>query len=441
MRVLITGLFTQAGLFAVRRFGEMGFFVTAADGHRLAYGMHSKYVDRRIELPSLRKHPLLYAERLIETLEAERHDYYFPSFEESFVLADFKDRIQALTRTVLQPRADIITLHDKNTLTTTAERCGVQTPETFAPKSIDDARDIASSIDYPVYIKMRKSRNSTGLRLVEDPQKIWAAYADVIRRNNILEPELPLIQRRVSGPEVVLTLLAQRGRVVGFVPYVGLRSIPRTGGTTTCRQTVRDDRCVEEAKKLVSYTNWSGFMGLDFLRDETSGQVFLIDCNPRASVGLNAGHSAGVDLIGSWLKVADDEPAPCLPSCRPGAKTATEFADAIWYLGTYFKGPEPPRERALMRKNWRAEQKEVAYDIFDPKDVLPMLVLCLFLFVQVIKLIFTKTEPSELFLFHNLVDENVYSAQTKASKRFHGRRAQAKALSDQTGPQVIPTET
>lgn len=445
MKVLVTGLFTQAGLFAIRRFGEMGFWVAGADGHGLAFGLHSKFVDKRIILPSLRKDPLDYAECLIEELEKERYDYYFPSFEESFVLADYKSRIQSLTRTVLQPRADIVGLHDKDSLTALAKRCGVQTPQTFAPRCLREARHIASSIDYPVYIKMRKSRNSTGLRLVEDPHKIWDAFTDVIRRNDLDESELPLIQRRISGPEVVLTLLAQRGRVVASVPYVGIRSLPRTGGTTTCRQTIREDSCAAEAAKLVSHMAWSGFVGMDFMRDETSGQVFLIDCNPRASVGLNAGHSAGVDLIGSWIKVANDEPAPLLPACRPNAKTSTEFADAIWYFGTYFKGPERWQERSRMRKKWRAEQKEVAYDVFDKKDIVPMLVLCLFLLMQVIKLVFTKTEPSELFLYHNLVDENAYNAKKAAAfdaiKRSSRRRAQTKALADQTGPQALPTET
>ncbi|MCU0662454.1 MAG: ATP-grasp domain-containing protein [Myxococcota bacterium] len=418
MKALVTGLFTQAGLFAVRRFGELGFKVTAVDNHPLAFGLYSRYVERRVILPSLREDPLRYARYLIKELEEGGYEYYFPAFEESFVLSDFRSRIEACTRTVLQPRGDILRLHDKNSMRLVAEACGVRTPETFAPRSLEEARSISREIDFPVYIKMRKSRNSTGLRLVDDPAKIWETYEDVIHRNELDDSQLPLVQRRIQGPEVVLSLLAQEGRIVGAAPYRGIRSIPRSGGTTTCRQAISAPRIEGQAAQLVSHVGWTGFMGMDFIIDDRTQTPYLIDCNPRASVGINVAKASGLDLLQAWMRIADGEVVSALPPATAGSKTATEFADVIWYFDTFIKGPQPWAERAQMRKRWRCEQKEVEYDIFSRKDFLPMLVLLVFLFVQTLKLLWTKTEASELFLYYNLVDEQQYlRKRTEVSRR------------------------
>lgn len=48
----------------VRRFAQMGFEVAAGDNHRLAFGMYSKCVSSRLNLPSLRNDPMGFAENL-----------------------------------------------------------------------------------------------------------------------------------------------------------------------------------------------------------------------------------------------------------------------------------------------------------------------------------------------------------------------------------------
>ena len=61
MRVLVTGLFEPAAVHVIRRLGELGYEVYAAEGHRLAYAGFSKYVTRRIAVPNMRYAPREYA--------------------------------------------------------------------------------------------------------------------------------------------------------------------------------------------------------------------------------------------------------------------------------------------------------------------------------------------------------------------------------------------
>ncbi|MEI7597598.1 MAG: ATP-grasp domain-containing protein [Bacteroidota bacterium] len=418
MKVLITGLFTQAGIFAIRRFGKMGYDVTAADNHILAFGMYSKYVKKRILLPSLRKNPLGYAEAVLNELKKEKYDFYFPSFEELFLMSNFKEQILQYTQTIIPDYKEIINVHDKSLLKKVVLDAKAFYPETFIPESYNHFLEIAEKIDFPVYIKIRQSRNSTGLRLVEDPANIKSAYDEVIYRNNLEENQLPIIQRKINGPEIAYSALAQNGKIIGQSQHVGVRSIPRSGGTTVCRTTVNYEVCNIEAAKFISSINWTGIIGMDFKIDEQTNKAYIIDVNPRASVCVNVAYYGGADLIPEWIKIANGKQATVLPEVKIGIKSSTHFADVMWFLYTYMQGPESWSERRAYRKEWWKNRKEINYDIIDKDDWRPRWVLNTFLFFQIIRMVFTKLEASNLFLYYNVYIEETYKQQLEKSLRY-----------------------
>ena len=417
MKVLITGLFTQAGIFAIRRFGKMGFDVTAADNHCLAFGMYSKYVKKRLLLPSLRKEPVKYAEAILSELEKRQYDYYFPAFEELYLMSNYRDRIHKLCKTVIPPYSEIMAMHDKSSLKKVVEDSGAHYPQTFSPASYAAFTEIAQKINRPVYIKMRRTRNSTGLRLVENPEQLKSFYDDVIQRNKLEEHELPIIQQRINGPEIAYSALTQDGEVIGESQHVGIRYIPRSGGTTTCRKSIFNAMVSESGKKFIKHINWTGFISIDYMVDSDSGIPYIIDVNPRASVCVNVGYYGGVDMIPEWVKIANGEKAFVLPRIKPEIKSSTHFADVMWLIYTFTKGPETWKERAALRKQWWQNRQEIHYDIIDKKDKMPRFVLNMFLFLQFVKIIVTKLEASNLFLYYNTYHEDVFFEQIKAESR------------------------
>ncbi len=405
-KVLVTGLFTQAGLFAVRRFGKMGFRVTAADCHYLSFGLYSKYVTKRIKLPSLRKHPEKYALAIIKILKKEKYDYYFPSFEELFLLSSYRKEILSLTNSVIPEKTDIISLHDKGNLKKTVSLSDSYYPETFIPRSYEDFMENIKNFGTPLYIKIKQSRNSTGLRLVNSLLDLRKMFDDVISRNDLTEKELPLIQKKIEGREILYGALAQKGKVVGESQHIGVRSIPRSGGTTTTRESFFCKKCSKAAQRFIKGIKWSGFISIDFIIENNTDRAYIIDVNPRPSVCINVAYNGGVDLIPQWMKIADNIEAEALPKTQTGIRSSTHFADVVWMLYTYIKGPESWAERKQMRKLWWQERKNIVYDIICKDDRRPRLALNLFLLIQSIKMLFSKTEPSDLFLYYNTYSDS-----------------------------------
>lgn len=404
MKVLITGLFTQGAIFAIRRFAKEGFEITGADSHRLAYGFYSKYVKKKLLLPRIMSNPTGFAEGIIKELKKNKYEYFFPSFEEIFLLSKYRDEILSLTKTVIPSHDEIFSLHDKSLLNKTIEKAKVDLPATFIPNSYSEAREIISKIDGPVFIKLRQSRNSGGLVYVGNPKNIKYLYVNLIKRQKLDENELPIIQKLIQGKLICSLEITQKGKIVGEIMCKAIRMVPRKGGTTVARESVNIDICNIASEKIVNCLNYTGFIGFDYIYDEKAHKAYVIDCNPRCSVIINLAYHAEIDMIKQWMQIANDEKAKPSSPVKNNVKTKTHFAELFWFIDTYWKGPETWKERKTLRAEYKKD-KGYFYDVMDKNDLLPTFLIYLFLFSQSVKLLYTNLEPSQLFLYYNNYSE------------------------------------
>ena len=413
MNVLITAMFEPAALTAIRRFGEMGFKVAAADGHRLAFGLYSKYVSRRVRLPSLRIHPQAYTEALLRELETGRYDYYFPALEEIIPLSRSRERLLAATKSVIPDFEKIMTLHDKTKLAELAKTLDIDTPETFVPHSREEVLDFIQTIDYPIVIKQQKTSGAAGFRIIRepDPKRIAKQYFDVVKVNRLGEGQLPMIQRFVVGPTICSLELANQGEVLGELMIRGIRTMPRMSGTTVYRETVSSPACEEASRRIIRHLNWSGFCGFDYIMDEETGRPFLVDGNPRTTPSINLAHRAGCDMIAAWVQLADGETTSSLPRWKDGVRSRLQFADFIWLLESYMGSFKNWSEEHRLRKGWW-RTKGCYYDIASLKDPMPNIMVWVYILANLYKLVFTDFDPAQLFVFYDQYVENSTSDHT-----------------------------
>lgn len=400
MKVLVTGLFEMAALHAIRRFGQLGFDVHTAEGHRLAFSGYSKYVSKRLRVPNMRHHPEAYTQRIVELLESGDYDYYFPSYEEIIPLSRYRDRIAAVTKTVLPETDTLMTMHDKRRLAEMAREIGIDAPEAFHPKSAQEAREYIASVELPVVIKMTKASGAAGLRKIYRREGFEKAYFDVVRINSLPETDLPMIQQLIEGPTTCTLHLCQAGKVLGEVMYRGLRTMPRTGGTTVFRESLSDPLCEEAAAKIAKHLGFTGLCGFDFILDDRTGRPFLVDGNCRITPAVTMAYHGGCDLIEAWIHVADGEEVPALPATRTGVRTKMQFADFIWLLESYAASFKDWSGEHELRKAWWRET-DFHYDIHSYSDPMPNIMIWVYILTNCYKLIFTDFDSAQLFIFHN----------------------------------------
>jgi len=398
-KTLVTGLFEPAALHVIRRFGQMGYDVHAAEGHLLAYAGFSKYVKKRIRLPNMRYFPERYAERLLSVIESGVYDYYFPSYEEIILMSRYRERILAATKSIIPDTETLMRLHDKVRLAELAREVGIDTPETFLPSSSEEARELMRKIELPVVIKMRKTSGAAGFRKVYDRKDLEKLYFEVVKVNSLDEDNLPMLQRLIEGPTVCTLELADRGEVLGEVMYKGIRTMPRIGGTTVFRESMADPACKEAAAKLIDHLDYQGFCGFDFIIDEKTGRPFLVDGNPRITPAVSMAYHGGCDMVDGWIRIVDGEPEK-LPTARTGIRTKMQFGDFVWLLESYAGSLKDWSGERKLRKQWWAD-KDFYYDITSLSDPMPIVMVWFYILTNLYKLVFTDFDSAQLFIFHN----------------------------------------
>jgi predicted ATP-grasp superfamily ATP-dependent carboligase len=419
MKVLVTGLFEPAAVFVIRRLGELGHTVVAAEGHRLAYAGFSKHVARRLRVPNMRHEPERYAEAILHELEIGTYDAYFPSYEEIILLSHSRDRVLAATKTAMVDVATLLALHDKTLLDLLARELGIDTPTTYAPKSMAEAKELIATVPLPVVIKMRRTSAAAGFRKVTTRKDLEAQYADVIRVNQLPETDLPMLQEMIVGPTTCTLHLCSAGTVVGEVMYQGVRTMPRTGGTTVCRESRPDPVCREAAARIIRRLGFHGFCGFDFVMQEGTGRAYLVDGNCRITPAVAMAFHGGCDMVEAWLRIVNGEPVETLPTTRSGVRTKMGFGDFVWLLESYSGSFKDWRGERALRKAWWADRK-VPDDISSRSDPMPIVMLWIYILTNLYKLVLTNFDSAQLFIYHNqYVDRGDASTEADAPGRVH----------------------
>ena len=400
MKVLVTGLFEPAALHAIRRLGQLGHEVYAAEGHSLAFSAFSKYVKRRVRLPNMRHKPRAYAQRLLQELESGKYDAYFPSYEEIILMSHYRERVSAAVKTIIPETATLMRLHDKAQLAELAGELGIDTPEIIVPRSTREAKERIATIELPVVVKMQMASGAAGMRIVNDRGELTKRYFEVVRVNDLDENNLPMLQRLIEGPTTCTLELCDRGEVLGEVLYQGLRTLPRDGGTTVLRESLSDPACSEAVAKIVERLGFHGLCGFDFVIDRVTGRPFLVDGNCRITPAIGMAYHGGCDMIEAWVRLVNGEEMSKLPTTKLGVRTKMQFADFIWLLESYVGSLKDWSGERKLRKAWWNE-KDFFYDIHSFSDPMPNIMVWVYILTNCYKLIFTDFDSAQLFIFHN----------------------------------------
>ncbi len=154
----------------------------------------------------------------------------------------------------------------------------VQVPRT---ESLADT-DVASWT-YPAIVKPRTGSGSRGVSVVQSAAELAA----------IASQSGYLVQEYLPGEEYSVDVLADaRGRVAASVPRLRARV---DSGVSVAGRTVRDDE-LEKFGALVAEAVGLTFIGNVQCRRDRSGQLALLEVNPRAPGSMPLTIASGVDM-------------------------------------------------------------------------------------------------------------------------------------------------
>lgn len=279
MRALVTGSRNTFALDIVRKLGSTGHSVVASDTYEGAVGNHSRYLIAHEVTASPTFETDQFIADVVSIVERYDIDLILPTFEEAFFLsarrADLPDGVTLFTGQFDK----LARLHDKASFKRLAQQAGVPVPETVV--ATDDASLAEAIARYPRYFaRAAFSRGGVGLLTNTGPLAGQVSVADCHPT-----PEQPwLVQPFVDGPMVCTYSTVVDGRVTAHCTYRAPEQWAHSTGIAFLA--VDSSETLDYTQRLVEALDpsYTGQLSFDFVDHE--GQLFAIECNPRATNGV-----------------------------------------------------------------------------------------------------------------------------------------------------------
>ncbi|MDR9744556.1 ATP-grasp domain-containing protein [Paenibacillus taichungensis] len=309
LNVLLTGGRAPVTLDLARMFHRAGHRVYVAESmvHHLC--RLSSAVEQCFMVPSPRhetENYLLEIESLVQTWQI---DLLIPMCEEVFYIAQGAERLRDHCRVLVSPIEQLHDLHHKYHFIQLAKSLDLSVPDTRLINSRQEWREAQAVLEIegegewvwkPVYsrfaARVRMPISSTADFEGDAPdQKIYAGKMKQQRLQNdppgdteISSASPWVAQAYVAGQMLCTYSVAYEGEIVAHTTY---DSRYRTGsvGASVFFEHVEHEGIYEWVRQFVQATGLSGQIGFDFIETE-DGQVYAIECNPRATSGIHLFH-------------------------------------------------------------------------------------------------------------------------------------------------------
>lgn len=244
--------------------------LVAEPGRRHLCGS-SRYVERSFQVPAPVSQPDEYLAELSAIIKREGVDLVLPVSEEILHVAALHGRLDPGVTIASMTLDELLSVHGKLSFIQACQRLGIAAPTTYR---LNDARAKSLSRDTDVIIKREFSCAGVGM------ESVAAGEPLPVRE----QPAEWLVQQRLEGTEISSFTIAWQGRSLATVVY---RGTVMSGTVSVCFERIDPDpRMLRWVENFIEGTGVSGFIGLDLMVAE-SGQVYGLECNPRATSGVH----------------------------------------------------------------------------------------------------------------------------------------------------------
>ena len=249
-----------------------------------------------------------YVAALLELCEEFDIDCILPQNDLDLVqLADARGRFRDAGVEVAGAPAEVArSVRDKLEMAKWMDEQGLPYPDTWLPSQVPPET-------FNFIVKSRSGQGGAGFT----PSPTRQSLGD-------LDEDAYVAQQKITGVEYNLDILRSRGgEVVSVVPK---RKIEMRWGATHKAESVEAPELVELGVEVGRATGHVGSIDVDVMVSEKTGEMWVIDINPRVGGGYPFTTHFCEDFTDALLAVcAGEEPDPFLGEYRRGVRVDREF--------------------------------------------------------------------------------------------------------------------
>jgi predicted ATP-grasp superfamily ATP-dependent carboligase len=328
--VLVTCGEHRAALAIVRSLGRAGFEVTVCSTRVPSLAGASRYAARELALPDPVKSPEDYSEHVARLIDRDRPDLVIPVTEAALLATlSLADRFPDTTF----PFPDLTrftAICDKGRVFDVAREEGISVPDETVLVERGDFDATRIDVPFPVVIKPVRSVSgpATG-RVTHGVVHASDATALETALTGLPSEAFPVhVQRRIVGPGTGVFLLRWEGRILATFAHRRIREKPPAGGVSVlCESIVADPDLVEKSRRLLERFDWNGVAMVEFKRDTSSGEAYLMEINGRFWGSLELAVASGVDFPLALAEASMGHPTGAIETYRVGVRSRWVWGD------------------------------------------------------------------------------------------------------------------
>lgn len=290
INILLLGCGTQ-GLTIVRSLKKSGYGVCLL-GEKNNYADSSRYVDCVFytqNAPST----LDYLNEVLKIIREKRIVTIIPMGDTT---AEFISKnCETLKRYVkLQMPCieDFYRATDKNRLMALCEEKGY--PHPFTINTVNDISTIdRSTIPFPLLIKPNITCGARGMTLVNSYDELLVKLPEI--QSEYGDCHLQKYVKQGGAQVEVQLYVDENKQLLNSSVIYKYRWYPEKGGSSCCAKSVRNDKIVDILYHLLLDLNWVGFADFDTIEDPDTGELLIMELNPRVPACVKCAIEAGIN--------------------------------------------------------------------------------------------------------------------------------------------------
>jgi predicted ATP-grasp superfamily ATP-dependent carboligase len=379
-KVLVTDASERAALAVIRSLGVRNIEVVAADSRSFNAGFLSKYCRHRIIYPPPQNNKSRFVKSILHLVKREHFDLLIPITDLTMIpILEHKDEIEDYVKVAAPSYETAIKAFDKVQTIKIAEEHGVPYPRTFLPEDFDDLKRIVSDLTYPVVIKPRMKvfwvndravmLKVTHQNYAYNSEDLMTKYVKITQFNGFDIPhDFFLIQEFAEGEGYGVEVLMHNSELKAIFMHKRLREYPITGGASTLRVSVRNEKLKKYAVDLLNAMDWQGVAMVEFKMDEESGDARLMEVNGRFWGSLQLAINAGVDFPYLLYKSMVEENVASCHSYRVGIMQRWLIPGDLLWLFASLQDSQGSKLRNFMEF---LSSSQIPDDIISLNDISP----------------------------------------------------------------------